>query len=147
MSVRTLMLKQGKPRLWLGALRHTIQRTQAYYSLFNIVFLLITTYTVREATIRHYIPEFNFWWLLVIGMAFIITVAILDYKFIHPSEIAFTQSQAWKHKSPIREKLEELEKSMGQPQEISDFATLTNSINELNTSIKSLEELLRDRQV
>lgn len=89
-----------------------ITRTQSYYSLMNVVLLLVTTYTVREATIQKWFPWLNFWWLLGIGAAAIIAVAAIDYKLVHPSEIAYNQSQAWKHRSPVRKELGQMQQSI-----------------------------------
>ncbi len=100
------VLKQSAPRLWLGALRDMIQRTQSYYSIINISLLLIATYTLREATIKKYFPDFNFFWLLAILAVFVIVVALLDYKFVYPSQIAFHQHEAWKHRSMVRKDTE-----------------------------------------
>lgn len=119
-DVKKNLLKQGKPKIALGALRDMIQRTQAYYGILNVMLLLITTYTVREATIKKLFPWFNFYWLLGVGVAFIIIVVITDYKFVYPSQIAWHQHEAWKHGSPVRKDfdmvkkhLKKVEKSLG----------------------------------
>lgn len=106
------MLKQGRPRLWLGAARDMIQRTQAYYAIINASLLLITTYTIRETTIKTHLPWFDFRWLLLFLVTFIVTVVLIDYKFIYPSQIAFHQHEAWKHRSPVRKDLEAVKEEL-----------------------------------
>lgn len=100
--------KQSKPKLKIGLVRGMIQRAQVYYALLNIFLLLITTYTVREATIRNLIPGFQFWWLLVAVPIIGAIVLIIDYKYIYPSEIAWHQHEAWKHRSPARRDFTEI---------------------------------------
>jgi len=107
MNIRRLILRQGKPKLWLGEARDMLTRVQSYYVYVNISLLLITTYTVREATIKAFIPWFNFIHLLAFLIVGISVVAVIDRKWVYPSQIAFHQHQAWKHKSPIRQAIEE----------------------------------------
>lgn len=111
-SVGKSVLKQSKPRLWLGALRDMIQRTQSYYAIINVCLLLVTTYTVRELTIKKYIPGFNFLWLLAALAVFVVVVSLIDYKFIYPSQIAFHQHEAWKHRSPVRKDMGRMKKEI-----------------------------------
>lgn len=111
-AMRKAALTQSKPRIWLGGLRDIMQRTQAYYALINASLLLITTYTVREATIKAHIPWFNFGWLAAALVVFVVVVALVDYKIIFPSQVAYHQHEAWKHRSPVRKDMEAMQKEL-----------------------------------
>ncbi len=106
MNLKRNLFKQSKPRLWLGAIRDMIQRGQSYYGMFNVFVGLATLYTVREALIRSYVPWINFFILLGIIAIMQIIIIIIDYKFIYPSQIAFHQHEAYKHRSLLRRDLE-----------------------------------------
>jgi hypothetical protein len=111
-TVKRAALKQSRPRIWLGALRDIVQRTQAYYALINASLLLITTYTVREATIKAHFPWFNFGWLAIALIVFVVVVALTDYKVIYPSQVAYHQFEAWKHRSPVRRDMEAMKQEL-----------------------------------
>lgn len=128
------VLKQSRPRLWLGALRDMIQRTQSYYAIINVCLLLITTYTLREVTIKKYFPDFNFLWLIAFLAVFVVVVSLVDYKFIYPSQIAFHQHEAWKHRSPVRKDMIKMKKEM---------RSLRNEVRQL-LGEKLLPELMED---
>ncbi len=112
MGIGRALLKQSKPKLWLGGLRDMIQRTQAYYAMINAGLLLITTYTVREATIHEYAPWMT--WPVILGIIalMMLTILIVDYKWVYPSQIAFHQHEAFKHRSMIRQQLDGIEKKV-----------------------------------
>lgn len=113
-----------------------ITRTQSYYSLLNVVLLLVTTYTVREATIRNYIPGFNFWWLVGIGAFLIIAVAVIDYKLIYPSETAYNQHEAWKHRSPVRKEFAEMKALINQLKESNHPIPWDEQVGLINKQIR-----------
>lgn len=113
--MRTIIRKifrQHQPKLWLGGIRDMLTRAQTYYALLNMPLLLITVYTVREATIHKYMPWLTlpmFFIILVVG---IIIVIIIDYKIVYPSVIAFHQHEAWKHRSMARQNLDKQRKRL-----------------------------------
>lgn len=107
MSIFRKLFKQSKPKLWVGGARDMMQRVQSYYGQINALMALATLYTVREATIQKYAPWASF--LVVVGIGFVIMVVlvIVDYKLVYPSQIAFHQHEAYKHRNLIRRDLEE----------------------------------------
>lgn len=123
-----------------------MNRIQSYYGSMNFMLLLITTYTIREATLRHYIPGITFWWLLGAGVVLIAVVALVDYKLVHPSEIIYSHSQSWKHSNPVRKELSRLESSVNhlQTAEAEGVQTLISSIELLRQSVDKLEVALRE---
>jgi len=100
------LLQQSRPRLWLGASRDMMQRAQSYYGLMNALMMLITVYTVREVTIHKYLPWMNFVVFLSIIITVLLLILILDYKLVYPSQIAFHQHEAYKHRNLIRRDLD-----------------------------------------
>lgn len=112
MNLMQSLGKQSSPKIWLGGIRNRIIRAQSYYTLLNVLLLLITTYTVRYDSIHEYLPWFNFGWLVIIVLVGAATITIIDHKIIQPSEIAYLQHQAWKHRSPIRIELEQDKKEL-----------------------------------
>jgi len=126
MSLRSTILKQSHPRLWLGAARDMMQRAQSYYGLMNALLLLVTVYTVREVTIQKYIPGMTFPLFLVVIMVVMLIVVLLDYKLIYPSQIAFHQHEAYKHRSLVRK----------------DFEAANQRQEEMQKQIQSMAETL-----
>jgi len=106
MSIRSKLLRQRKPKLWIGGLRDMLSRAQTYYALINMPLILITAYTVREATVNKYMPWLTLPVFFSFVILFVLTIIIIDYKIVYPSVIAFHQHEAWKHRSPVRLQLE-----------------------------------------
>jgi len=84
-----------------------IQRGQSYYGIAGVAINLATLYTVREAMLKGYMPWINFSIILIFVGLLAVAVIIIDYKIIYPSQIAYHQFEAWKHKSPVRKKMEQ----------------------------------------
>lgn len=112
MSIARKVLKQSTPRLWLGGIRDAITRTQSYYALFNMPLLLVTVYTLRQEQILRIMPWLSLPVFLGIIVCALIAIGILDYKYIKPSLIAFQQSEAWKHRSKARQRLDRMEETL-----------------------------------
>jgi len=121
-----------------------MNRVQSYYGSINFMLLLITTYTIREATLKHYIPGITFWWLLGAGAVLIIAVAVIDYKLVHPSEIIYAHSQSWKHNNPVRKQLTRMEESANrlQRRDTEELKALMGAIDSLRQSVDRLESTL-----
>jgi len=106
MNIRGKLLRQYKPKLWIGGLRDMLSRAQTYYALINMPLILITAYTVREATVNKYVPWLTLPVFFGFLILFVLAIIIIDYKIVYPSVIAFHQHEAWKHRSPVRLQLE-----------------------------------------
>lgn len=105
-SAKNLILKQRKPVLWVGAGRDMMMRAQSYYGIMNASMILITMYTVREESFKSFVP-----WLtlpIFFGTVIVLMMALMlfDYKMVYPSQIAFHQHEAYKHRSLIRRDLD-----------------------------------------
>lgn len=107
-SARGILFNQHKPRLMLGLARDMLTRAQSYYGLMNASMMMITVYTVREGTIKSHLPWMNFMIFFAFIVLMLIVVMIFDYKMVYPSQIAFHQHEAWKHRSPVRKDFEAL---------------------------------------
>lgn len=101
------ILKQYKPILWLGGIRDIMTRTQSYYGLLNMPMMLIILYTVRMQSFIKYIPWLTLPVFIGILALLLVIIAILDYKIIYPSQIAYHQHEAYKHRSLIRQQLDD----------------------------------------
>lgn len=106
MKIHIALLKQSKPRLWLGGIRDMMQRLQSYQGLLNGLLLLATVYTVREKTIIKHLPWMTFAIFVGVIAVGMIIIGIVDYKLVHPSQIAYQQHEAYKHRSLLRKDLE-----------------------------------------
>ena len=45
-------------------------------------------------------------------------IVYIDYKIVYPSQIAFHQDEAWKHNSPVRREIEDLNTRMKRIEEL-----------------------------
>jgi len=92
-----------------------------YLSMMNMTFVgLMFWYTTAGPNIRPYLPWVSFWIFAALIATVVVTVMILDYKFVYPSRQGFLNLQATRHPNPamdelriIRKKLERLEKRFG----------------------------------
>jgi len=117
----------------LGLARDMLTRAQSYYGLMNASMMMVTVYTVREATIKSHLPWMNFMIFFAFIVCMLIVVMIFDYKMVYPSQIAFHQHEAWKHRSPVRKDFEALR------------AQLNEQAKELQKICKALEEMNNGR--
>jgi len=106
MKIKNILLKQSRPILWVGAGRDMMMRSQSYYAQTNAAMILLTMYTVREASFKSYLPWINFPIFFGIIIVIMIFVMLADYKFVYPSQIAFHQHEAYKHRSLIKRDLD-----------------------------------------
>lgn len=133
MKLKRFLLKQSKPRIWLGGARDMMQRGQSYYGMISIVINLATLYTVREAMIKHYFPWINFFIVVMFVLVAAIIVMIIDHKVVYPSQIAFHQYEAWKHRSPIRQAMEEDRQA-----NLNRMTQIERDINDIKISLRQI---------
>jgi len=113
-ATKKVLFGQTKPVLMVGMARDMLTRAQSYYALMNGSMMLITVYTVRETTIKTHLPWMNFGIFFGIVIGLLSLVMIMDYKLVYPSQIAFHQHEAWKHRSPVRKDFEALREQLNQ---------------------------------
>lgn len=148
MSIKGKILSQSTPRLWVGGIRDSITRTQSYYALINMPLLLITVYTLRQPQILRIFPWLSLEVFLGIVICALMCVAILDYKYIKPSLIAFQQSEAWKHRSLARqqfqknqERIEKIETSLADVKEA--MVEIKTAMQDINITLVSVKEKVK----
>jgi hypothetical protein len=94
-------MKQFRIFKGLGGIQVQIQNSMFYVSLTSWAMLVGTFWNTVGFPIAYmYAPWFTFWHMVAIFIAGIITIAILDYKFIYPSRQAFQNEQSCKHDNP-----------------------------------------------
>lgn len=98
---------------WWGALSQTLAQIMAFVTVFNTALLIPTAY------VTWFSP-----WAISTGMKitfttfiliiFIVSLFILlaGYKLLTPSSFAFWTSQFWKHRNPIKIKLDNQDKRL-----------------------------------
>ena len=114
------ILKQSKPRFWVGGAKEVLTRIAMYFGLINFVLIAPTAYAILSPYIKDAVPWMSFpvfivFWLAVIGVLF-----FLEYKLVMPSTLAFLNKQEYSHKSLLREdheaiikRLEKIEEALG----------------------------------
>jgi len=127
-ATKKVLFGQTKPVLMVGMARDMLTRAQSYYALMNGSMMLITVYTVRETTIKTHLPWMNFGIFFGIVIGLLSLVMIMDYKLVYPSQIAFHQHEAWKHRSPVRK----------------DFEAQRERLKEQAEDIKEIKKMLKE---
>lgn len=92
-----------------GAVKNSFGRTLAYVGYINFLVLMAVGYntTFRDA-LMGYAPWLSFPMFMGIMVVGVVVVMCLDYKFMMPSEMHFTQKQLWRHMSPIKAELKKV---------------------------------------
>lgn len=115
-----ILLRQHQVGQLPGAIKFSFGRTLAYVGYVNFALLGAVAYntTLRDILLQ-YMPWLTFPAFMGIMVAGVMGAMWLDYKFMMPSEMHFSQKQTWRHKSPVRgelkrilEKLEQIEKKI-----------------------------------
>lgn len=97
-----MTLQQLQGRIWLGRIKTTISRTSAYFGYINFVLLLLTFYSVTGYKYA------SLWLFIVVALVALVTIAVIDFFIILPSEQAFNNQQIARHQNPIYELVKEL---------------------------------------
>lgn len=115
---RFLKQYQGIP--WVGALQVQISNSMLYVSAINTFMLAMTFwYTTGSPLTSQYAPWIHFWTFAGIVILVMLTVMLLDYKYLYPARLGFTNRQTYKHDNPavddlklIKEKQRDLEEKL-----------------------------------
>ena len=99
-------MKQIRGRIWLGRLKITFTRVGAYFGYINFLLLIMTFYSV---TGYKYAP---LWLFLCFAMLSMITIGIVDYFLVLPSEVAFGNQQAVRHQNPIYDEIKKIKEQL-----------------------------------
>lgn len=102
-------MKQAKAMFRLGAFQVQITNSFFYLSLVNTTLLAVTVwYAAGSALAQKYAPWFTIWMFLSLGLVLLLSLMLLDYKFIYPSRQSFLNKQSYKHVNPAVADLHEI---------------------------------------
>ena len=98
---------------WIGAIQIQIQNGLFYINLISTGMMVLTFWYTAGYPIRdRYLPWFSLWMFIgLLGLIFVI-VMVVDYKWILPSRLAFTNEQSCKHENPAMDALTDIQKRM-----------------------------------
>ena len=69
-------------------------------------------YTTAAPALRPYLPWVSWWMFASIMLALVISLMMLDYKYMLSSRQGFLNRQAYKHKNPLVYDIERMEKNL-----------------------------------
>ena len=96
---------------WMGGLLIQMQMSLVYVAIANIVMLAVTMwYTSGYQVAQEYLPFFTIRHFLGLGVVCWGLIIFVDFKFIAPAKQRFLNRQAAKHKNPILELIEKMDK-------------------------------------
>ena len=110
------LLKQAKPRLWLGGFQVQVSMASSYYLIYvNLSFMaLMFWHTTAAPWLRQFHPGAEFW-MFVIFMGLLFSLVMLfDRKVGLPSRQAYQNQQAYKHANPAVADLQEIKKKVAE---------------------------------
>jgi len=115
-------MKQVKIPSWFGAIQVQLINSFFYLGLLNSVMLSITLWATAGPSVQQVLPWANYWLFLLIGLTLVITVMLLDYKFMYPTRTAFLNIQSCKHTNPAMQEILSISKRL------TDMETQVNRI-------------------
>ena len=103
----TRLLRQHNLGKWLGFSYSQTFNTMAYLNVFMAAINLLTFWHTTMVQTR---PDYLAWVSLPVFVAFILLafsiVGFLDYKFIMPARVSFSNQQFFRHENPLLGELE-----------------------------------------
>lgn len=108
------LLKQAKPRLWLGGFQVQLSQSMANYMIyFNLSFMgLMFWHTTAAPWLRQYYPGAVLWMFVLFMVLILTSLMLLDRKLAYPSRQAYLNRQTYKHANPAVDDLRELKKNL-----------------------------------
>ena len=104
------IIKQSKPRLWLGGFQMQVSMASSYYLIYvNLAFMgLMFWHTTAAPWLRQFYPGAEFWMFVFFMGLFFSLVMLFDRKVGLPSRQAYQNRQAYKHANPAVDDLQEI---------------------------------------
>ena len=114
--LREKLLKQVKPRLWLGGLQVQVSMGLSYYLVYvNLSFTgLMFWHTTAAPWLRQFHPGAEFWMFVIFMGLLFSSVMLFDRKVGLPSRQAYLNRQAYKHDNPAVDDLQEIKKKVAE---------------------------------
>lgn len=99
-------MKIQKSNIKLGAILITFVTSLSWLSMANFAMMVLLSWGIYQEKIVNIIPWANIYWIIAIIIIGIIALNIIEYALFQPSRVAFSNQQAFKHKSPVQKELE-----------------------------------------
>ena len=112
--------EQKKVSSFWGGIKSVVGSVTFYVGILNFLLLLVTAY---NTTLKYYI-SLPFWVYLVLMISALFIIGVIEYLWIIPSAVVFSNQQAWKHDNPVRE----------------DLKVIKDKISELENKIDNLKK-------
>jgi hypothetical protein len=85
-------------------------QTMTYVAILNTAMIAPTFWSSQaRVSLTNAIPWLNFWMFIGIIAVAVPMMMLIEYKFLYPSAVRLTNSQTYKHKNPIYEKLDRMQ--------------------------------------
>lgn len=107
-------MKQAKVRTWLGGFQVQLSTSMSHYVVYiNLTFVgMMFWYTTAAPALKPYLPWATWWIFASIMLVIIVSLMIIDYKFMLSSRQGFLNRQAYKHKNPLVADIRKMEKDI-----------------------------------
>ena len=112
-----MKMRQVKIEPGFGEVQVQITNSFFYLSVVNSIMQSVTLWATAGPSIQRVIPWASYWLFISLGAILVITVMVLDYKFMYPTRQAFLNTQACKHTNPAMELLWEMDKKLDELKE------------------------------
>jgi hypothetical protein len=99
-------MKIQKSNIKLGAILITFVTSLSWLSMANFAMMVLLSWGIYQEKIVNFIPWVNIYWVIAVIIIGIITLNVVEYALFQPSRVAFSNQQAFKHKSPVQKELE-----------------------------------------
>lgn len=93
---------------YIGGVKVLFTRTGFYITLLNFLMLTVTSYTVVVKDVI----KIPFWFFFLIICIVLFCAMLFEWVILLPSEIAFSNKQAYEHNNPIRGDLEDIKREV-----------------------------------
>jgi hypothetical protein len=104
-----LLSRQYRVGPWLGALKMQGARAMFYVGLPQTPLIAIAA----APQIQKMVPWLSVWMIMVAFVIYFVVIGMwLDYKLMLPSEMAYNNAQAYKHRNPFQEDMAEVKQRL-----------------------------------
>jgi hypothetical protein len=114
-KLQSNLLKQGKVRLWMGGIKHSMGQIGIYVSFINLILLIITSY--NTGWVQRYFVGLNFFQFTGIIIGLILMALLFEFKVDMPNYFGFWNQQFWRHDNPLRQNLEAMNRKIDELKE------------------------------
>lgn len=107
-------MKQAKVKTWLGGFQVQLSTSMSHYMVYINMSLvgMMFWYTTAAPALRPYAPWVSWWMFATIMLILVVSLMLIDYKYMLSSRQGFLNRQAYKHKNPLVYDIERMEKNL-----------------------------------